>query len=154
MGPLSDSQLTISPVFFFTLVDLWGPLTAYVPGYEKVTRSTADKPHQIYILVFACCATDTVNCQVIEGKDTGFCLDGFNRFFCQTTVSQDSVQLLIWLEIQPHREESNFKLLSHRDILPMERQRRKSTCCSNLWKVRNQELQMYSNWLDVYLVIN
>ena len=86
MGPLSDSQLTISPVFFYTLVDLWGPLTAYVPGYEKVTRSTSDKPHQIYVMVFACGATGTVNCQIIEGKDTGFCLDGFNRFFCETTV--------------------------------------------------------------------
>ena len=86
MGPLSDSQITISPVFFYTLVDLWGPLTAYAPGYEKVTRSTSDKPHLIYVMVLACCATGTVNCQVIEGKDTGYCLDGFNRFFCETTV--------------------------------------------------------------------
>ena len=37
-------------------------------------------------MTFACAATGTVNCQVIEGKDTGFCLDGFNRFFCETTV--------------------------------------------------------------------
>ena len=37
-------------------------------------------------MVFGCCATGTINCQVIEGKDTGFCLDGFNRFFCETTV--------------------------------------------------------------------
>ena len=27
-----------------------------------------------------------MNVQVIEGKDTGFCLDGMNRFFCETTV--------------------------------------------------------------------
>ena len=88
MGPLSDSQITISPVFYFTIVDLWGPLTSYVPGYEKlgVTRSTADKSYSIYVMVFVCVATGTVNTQVIEGKDTGFCLDGFNRFFCETTV--------------------------------------------------------------------
>ena len=87
MGPLSESQLSISPVFFFTLVDLWGPLRSYVPGYEKVTRSVKHaKPHEIYILVFACCATGTVNCQVIEGKDAGFCMDGMNRFFMETTV--------------------------------------------------------------------
>ena len=88
MGPLSDSQVTISPVFYFTVVDLWGPLASYVPGYEKlgVTRSTADKSYNIYIMVFVCVATGTVNTQVIEGKDTGFCLDGFNRFFCETTV--------------------------------------------------------------------
>ena len=86
MGSLSFTQTTISPVFYFTLVDLWGPLTSYVPGYEKVTRSTADKPHEVYMLVFACCATGTINVQVIEGRKTGFCLDGFNRFFCETAV--------------------------------------------------------------------
>ena len=49
MGPLSFTQTTISPVFYFTLVDLWGPLTSFVPGYEKITRSTADKPlHKRY----------------------------------------------------------------------------------------------------------
>ena len=86
MGPLSESQISVSPVFFYTLVDLWGPLRSFVPGYEKVTRSTLDKPHEIYILVFACCATGTVNCQVIEGKDAGYIMDGMNRFFMETTV--------------------------------------------------------------------
>ena len=86
MGPLSFTQTTLSPVFYFTLVDLWGPLASFVPGYEKITRTTADKPHEVYMLVFACCATGTINCQVIEGRKTGFCLDGFNRFFCETAV--------------------------------------------------------------------
>ena len=86
MGPLSESQLSILPVFYYTLTDLWGPLRSFVPGYEKVTRSTSDKPHEIYILVFACCATGAVNCQVIEGRDTGYCMDGMNRFFMETTV--------------------------------------------------------------------
>ena len=86
MGPLAECQTTISPVFYFTMVDLWGPLRSFVPGYEKVTRSTSDKPHEIYMMVFACCATGTINVQVIEGKDTGFCLDGMNRFFCEITV--------------------------------------------------------------------
>ena len=87
MGPLAQPQLTISPVFYFTLVDLWGPLRAFVPGYEKVTRSAAGrKPHDIYMMVFACAATGTVSVEVIEGKDTAFCLDGMNRFFATTTV--------------------------------------------------------------------
>ena len=86
MGPLAEPQLSISPIFFYTLVDLWGPLKSYVPGYEKVTRSSSDKPHEIYIMVFACCCTGTVNCQVIEGKDAAFCMDGMNRFFMETTV--------------------------------------------------------------------
>ena len=88
MGPLSDSQLSISPVFYFTLVDLWGPIRSYVPGYEKVTRNAARKPHDVYFMVFACCATGTVNCQVIEGKSADFCMDGFNRFFDETSVPQ------------------------------------------------------------------
>ena len=86
MGPLAEPQLSISPIFFYTLVDLWGPLKSYVPGYEKVTRSSSDKPHEVYIMVFACCCTGTVNCQVIEGKDAAFCMDGMNRFFMETTV--------------------------------------------------------------------
>ena len=45
-----------------------------------------DKPHQVYMMVFACCATGTVNCQIIEGRKTGHCLDGFNRFFCESAV--------------------------------------------------------------------
>ena len=37
-------------------------------------------------MVFVCAATGTVNCQVIEGKSAEYCMDGFNRFFCKTTV--------------------------------------------------------------------
>ena len=105
MGPLAESQTTISPVFYFTMVDLWGPLTAFVPGYEKVTRT--NKPHEVYMMVFVCCATGTVNCQIIEGKDTGFCLDGFNRFFCETTVPKICF---------PDREGGLIKSLSQGEI--------------------------------------
>ena len=45
MGPLDPSQTSIAPVFYFTLIDLWGPLPSFVPGYEKMTRSSASKPH-------------------------------------------------------------------------------------------------------------
>ena len=84
MGPLSEAQVTISPVFYFTLVDLWAPLKAYVPGYEKQTRN--QKPYDVYMMVFACGATGTINIQVIEGKTTQHILDGMNRFFNETTV--------------------------------------------------------------------
>merc|ERR1711867_7202 len=86
MGPLDISQTSISPVFFFTLIDLWGPLPSFVPGYEKITRSSESKPHEVYMMVCAYAATGTVNCQIIEGRKTGFCLDGFTRFFCETAV--------------------------------------------------------------------
>ena len=46
MGPLADQQLTISPVFFFTLVDAWGPLKAYTPPYQKSTRA-GSKTHEV-----------------------------------------------------------------------------------------------------------
>ena len=38
------------------------------------------------MMVFACCATGTVNCQIIEGRKTGYCLDGFNRLFSEIAV--------------------------------------------------------------------
>ena len=86
MGPLADQQLTISPIFFFTLVDAWGPLKAYTPPYQKSTRA-GSKTHEVYMLVFACAATGMINCQVMEGgKSTACVLDAFNRFFCESVV--------------------------------------------------------------------
>ena len=85
MGPLTDAQLSISPVFFDTIVDLWGPVRVFVPGYEKVTRG-AIKEYKIWIMIFACAATGTVNLQVIEKKDTDAILTGLNRFFVDCTV--------------------------------------------------------------------
>ena len=86
MGPLTDNQLSISPVFYVTLVDLWGPIKCYAPGYHRETRSVHSKPYDGYFMVFACCSTGTVNVQFIEGKNTESCLSGFNRFFNETSV--------------------------------------------------------------------
>ena len=86
MGPLSDHQLSISPVFFYTLADLWGPLRAYAPGHQRNTR-TGDKTYDIYMIVFGCAATGTINCQVLEGgKATSNMLDALNRFFAEACV--------------------------------------------------------------------
>ena len=84
MGGLSDSQLTISPVFYFTMVDMWGPLRAYCPGYGRKTRR--DRPYEVYFLVFSCVATGAVNVQLVEGKSTEFVLEGCSRFFNETSV--------------------------------------------------------------------
>ena len=86
MSPLSDYQTCVSPVFYITMVDLWGPIQIYAPGYEKETRSSFKKPYNMYYMVFVCCATGTVNMQVLEGKNTQACLDGFSGFFCDATV--------------------------------------------------------------------
>ena len=84
MGSLTDSQLSVSPLFYFTMVDMWGPLTAYCPGYERATRR--DKSYQVYFLVFSCVATGAVNVQLLEGKSTEFVLEGCTRFFNETSV--------------------------------------------------------------------
>ena len=84
MGNVSDCQITVSPVFYYSQVDMWGPLRCYCPGYERMTRR--DKPYDIYMLVFACIATGAVNIQVIEGKSTEFVLEGCSRFFAETSV--------------------------------------------------------------------
>ena len=84
MGGLADSQLAVSPLFYFTMVDMWGPLKAYCPGYERTTRR--DKAYEVYFLVFCCVATGAVNVQLIEGKKTEFVLDGCSRFFSETSV--------------------------------------------------------------------
>ena len=76
MSGLADSQLTVSPVFYYTIVDMWGPLKAYCPGYERSTRR--DKDYNVYFLVFCCVATGAVNVQ--------FVLEGCSRFFSETSV--------------------------------------------------------------------
>ena len=86
MGPLSDHQLSVSPIFYYTFADIWGPLRAYVPGYQRSTRA-GSKNHDVYILVFGCASTGTVNCQVMEGGKSAACVtDALNRFFNETCV--------------------------------------------------------------------
>ena len=85
MGPLTETQLSISPIFYATLLDMWGPIEIFCPGYEKVTRNRRNK-YEVHMLVMGCAATGTINCQIIEKKDTGGVLDGLNRFFCEVSV--------------------------------------------------------------------
>ena len=44
------------------------------------------KFYDVYFMVLPCCATGTVNVQILEGKNTQSCLDGFTRFFCEAAV--------------------------------------------------------------------
>ena len=90
MGPLADSQISISPVFYFSLLDLWGPIRTYCPGYERTgyTRGSVAyaKHYEVYFMVVACVVTGAVNVQVVEKKDTGAILDGLSRFFNECCV--------------------------------------------------------------------
>ena len=86
MGPLADQQLSVSPIFYYTFADIWGPLRAYVPGYQRNTRA-GSKSYDVYMLVFGCASTGMVNCQVMEGgKSTACVIDAMNRFFSETCV--------------------------------------------------------------------
>ena len=86
MGPLSDAQLAISPIFYYCYIDAWGPVKSYVPGFERETRS-GHKIHELQMLIFGCAATGMINCQMMEGgKNTDCVLDAFNRFFAEACV--------------------------------------------------------------------
>ena len=84
MGPLSNYQLSISPIFYFCFVDAYGPLKAYVPGHGRPTRG-GDKTFELQMLVFCCAATGMINCQIVEGgKATGnYCLTKAFWFNCR-----------------------------------------------------------------------
>ena len=51
MGPVAREQLIIAPPFFITMVDLFGPLRSFVPGFERVTRARRELESKIHILV-------------------------------------------------------------------------------------------------------
>jgi hypothetical protein len=57
----------------------------YCPGYEKVTRNRK-LAYEVHMLVMGCASTGTINCQIIEKKDTDAVLNGMNRFFDETCV--------------------------------------------------------------------
>ena len=86
MGPLTDSQLTISLVFYVTLVDLWGPVKCFAPGQHQELRTAHLKHYDGYFMVLSCASTGTVDVQFLEGKSTARCVLGFNQFFSETTV--------------------------------------------------------------------
>ena len=107
MGPLSEYQLSISPIFYYTYIDAWGPVKSYVPGYERETRS-GDKIVYLQMMVFGCAATGMINCQMMEGgKDTGHVLECFNRFFAEATVPKICF---------PDKDSAILKALSHGEV--------------------------------------
>ena len=82
-GPLSEKQLLIAPPFYATQIDLFGPLRAYVPGYEKETRATKVKESKIWVFVAVCIVTGNINLQVCEMRDTSSMLEAFIRLGCE-----------------------------------------------------------------------
>ena len=83
MGPIHKSKFTLAPPFWTCQVDLWGPVTTFVPGREKNTRNSNSLDSKVWAMVFACCVTKLVNIQVIETKDSSGICDGLTRLTCE-----------------------------------------------------------------------
>ena len=86
MGPVASEQLIIAPPFYITMVDLFGPLRSYVPGFERVTRARRELESKVHILVGVCVTTRIVNLQALEGKDSATIIDGFTRLCSEVGI--------------------------------------------------------------------
>ena len=86
MGPISQDQLVLAPPFFITMLDLCGPMKAYVPGYERATRARAALEYKLHIMVAVCVTTKIVNLQVLEGKSADAIIDGFTRLSAEVGI--------------------------------------------------------------------
>ena len=76
MGPTSSYNLTIAPAFFITQVDLTGPYKAYTPHNKRSTI-------KIYLAVFCCATTGSINIKVMDSYDTGSFIQAFIRLSCE-----------------------------------------------------------------------
>ena len=115
MGPVASEQLVIAPPFYITMVDLFGPLRSFVPGFERVTRSRRELETKVHILVGVCVTTRIVNMQALEGKTSEAIIDGFTRISSEVgiptkvLVDQDSGAMAAFKS-----DELNFSDLQHK----------------------------------------
>jgi hypothetical protein len=119
MGPIDDAKLTVAPAFWISQMDIWGPITVFVPGREKHTRNSPALPAKIWIQMAVCVITKNVNLQVVEGHDAKSLAEGITRLICEVgtparlCIDQDSALMkalregeceLIDLETQARRK--------------------------------------------------
>ena len=86
MGPIAQEQLIVAPPFYVTMLDLFGPIESYVPGFERNTRNRKVLESKMYIMVAVCVTTKIVNLQVLEGKKAHNIMDGFTRLSAEVGV--------------------------------------------------------------------
>ena len=86
MGPIAQEQLMVAPPFYVTMIDLFGPLKSYVPGYERETRNRPALESKLHVMVAVCVTTKIVNLQVLEGKSAAAIIDGFTKLSCEVGV--------------------------------------------------------------------
>ena len=122
-GPLSEKQLIIAPPFYACQIDLFGPLRAFVPGYEKETRATKVKQSKIWIFVAVCLVTSNVNLQVCEMRDTCSMLEAFIRLSCEcgypkyVCCDQESSLLPVMREINVNLRDLAHRLYSEKGVV-------------------------------------
>ena len=76
MDPVSENNLKIAPAFYITQVDLTGPFKAYSKHNKRATL-------KIWLVVFCCATTTTINIKVMEDYSTTAFIQGFIRFSCE-----------------------------------------------------------------------
>ena len=86
MGPVAQDQLVLAPPFYITMLDLFGPVESYVPGFERHTRNRQVLESKMHIMVAVCVTTKIVNLQMLEGRKTHEIMDGFTRLCAEVGV--------------------------------------------------------------------
>ena len=76
MGPVSEYSLKIASAFYITQVDLTGPFKAYSKHNKRATL-------KIWLVVFCCATTTTINIKVMEDYSTTAFIQTFTRFSCE-----------------------------------------------------------------------
>ena len=76
MGPIHISSFTIAPAFFFSLVDIFGPVNSYSNINKRVTV-------KIWFVIFCCCTTGAIDVKTMEDYSTESFILGFIRFACK-----------------------------------------------------------------------
>ena len=119
MGPCSDSQLLVAPPFWVCQVDLFGPITVVVPGFERATRNRRVLEAKCWVMAAVCPTTRLVNLQVLESSKAAGWMDAFTRLACEVGCpshvfcDQDSAGMSAFniadvdlrdLELKLHRE--------------------------------------------------
>ena len=90
MGPVSEYNLKIAPAFYITQVDLTGPFKAYSKHNKRATL-------KIWLVVFCCATTTTINIKVMEDYSTTAFIQAFTQGFLKDLLNLFKVFLQSWL---------------------------------------------------------
>ena len=92
MGPVSTTNITTAPAFYYTQVDLAGP-------FKACTLHNQRKTITIWMCVFCCTTTTTTNIKIMEYYSAAAFIQAFIRFACEFSypkklLSDESSQLI------------------------------------------------------------